>query len=51
MMPPSPPLQFDREFAGLWPELRWREWMLRSEAVLLASAAPVARQELVQVVG
>lgn len=51
MMPPSPPQPFDRELAGLPPELRWREWMRRIEAVLFASAAPVAREELARVVG
>lgn len=51
MMPPSPPLPFDRELAALSPDLRWREWMRRIEAVLFASAAPVARQDLARVVG
>lgn len=50
-MPPSPPLPFDRELAALSPDLRWREWMRRIEAVLFASAAPVARQDLARVVG
>jgi len=41
----------DRELADLPPELRWREWMRRIEAVLFASAAPVAREDLARVVG
>jgi len=42
---------FDRELEGLPQELRWREWMGRVEAVLFASAAPVAREDLAHVVG
>lgn len=42
---------FDRELADLPSELRWREWMRRIEAVLFASASPVAREELARVVG
>jgi segregation and condensation protein B len=41
----------DRELADLPPEMRWREWMRRIEAVLFASAAPVARDDLARVVG
>ncbi|MET4104449.1 segregation and condensation protein B [Roseovarius sp. MBR-78] len=41
----------DRELAELPPELRWREWMRRIEAVLFASAAPVPREDLARVVG
>ena len=41
----------DRELTDLPPELRWREWMRRIEAVLFASAAPVAREDLGRVVG
>ncbi|OWU68680.1 SMC-Scp complex subunit ScpB [Phaeobacter sp. 22II1-1F12B] len=41
----------DRELADLPPELRWREWMRRIEAVLFASASPVPRDDLVRVVG
>ncbi|MGQ0564935.1 MAG: SMC-Scp complex subunit ScpB [Gemmobacter sp.] len=43
--------ELDRELAGLPPELRWREWMRRIEAVLFASASPVARADLARVVG
>ena len=42
---------FDRELADLPPDLRWREWLRRIEAVLFASSAPVARDDLVRVVG
>ena len=41
----------DRELDDLPPELRWREWMRRVEAVLFASASPVAREDLARVVG
>jgi segregation and condensation protein B len=41
----------DRELADLPPELRWREWMRRIEAVLFASASPVSREALGRVVG
>jgi segregation and condensation protein B len=43
--------ELDRELADLSPELRWREWMRRIEAVLFASATPVSRQDLARVVG
>lgn len=41
----------DRELADLPPDLRWREWQARIEAVLFASASPVAREDLAKVVG
>ena len=41
----------DRELEDLPQALRWREWMRRIEAVLFASAAPVARADLARVVG
>jgi segregation and condensation protein B len=41
----------DRELIGVPPELRWREWMRRVEAVLFASASPVSRDALGRVVG
>lgn len=46
---PAP--DFDRELEELPPELRWREWMGRIEAVIFASAAPVPRADLARVVG
>jgi segregation and condensation protein B len=42
---------FDRELADLPPDLRWREWMLRVEAVIFSSAEPVSRETLARVVG
>jgi len=41
----------DRELVDLSPELRWREWMLRVEAVIFAAAEPVGRETLARVVG
>jgi hypothetical protein len=41
----------DRELADLPPELSWREWMLRVEAVIFAAAEPVGRETLARVVG
>jgi segregation and condensation protein B len=41
----------DRELADLPPDLRWREWMRRIEAVLFASGTPVTRGDLARVVG
>jgi segregation and condensation protein B len=45
------PQSLDRELADLPAELRWREWMLRVEAVLFAAASPVGRETLSRVVG
>ena len=47
----SPKADLDRELADLPPDLRWRAWMRRVEAVLFASASPVARDDLARVVG
>ena len=46
-----PDIGFDRELEDLPPELRWREWMRRIEAVLFASASPVPGTDLAKVVG
>ena len=46
-----PEPELDRELPDLPPELRWREWMRRIEAVLFASATPVPREDLARVVG
>ena len=43
--------ELDRDLADLPPELRWREWLRRIEAVLFASASPMARGDLARVVG
>lgn len=48
---PQHDVLYDRELADLPPELRWREWMLRVEAVIFASAEPVTRETLARVVG
>jgi segregation and condensation protein B len=42
---------YDRELEELPPALRWREWMMRAEAVIFASADPVSRETLKRVVG
>ena len=42
---------FDQDLDDLPPELRWREWMGRIEAVLFASASPVSCEDLARVVG
>lgn len=42
---------FDAELADLPPDLRWREWMGRVEAVIFASREPVNRETLARVVG
>jgi segregation and condensation protein B len=41
----------DVDLIDLPPAARWREWMLRVEAAVFASAKPVAREALVRVVG
>lgn len=51
MVKDRPDPELDRELPDLPPELRWREWMRRIEAVLFASATPVPRDDLVRVVG
>jgi segregation and condensation protein B len=41
----------DVELTDLPPAARWREWMLRVEAAVFASARPVSREALVRLVG
>jgi segregation and condensation protein B len=41
----------DTELAELPPELRWREWMGRVEAVIFAAPEPVTRDILARIVG
>jgi segregation and condensation protein B len=48
---PKPKEFFDTDLDDLPPELRWREWMGRAEAVIFASPAPVTRETLLRVVG
>ncbi|OYY86635.1 MAG: segregation and condensation protein B [Rhizobiales bacterium 35-66-30] len=45
------PVSFDVELSALPPELRWREWMGRVEAVIFAAPEPVTREVLARVVG
>jgi segregation and condensation protein B len=47
----SQSLAFDPELAELPPEIRWREWMNRIEAVLFAAPKPVERPALARIVG
>ena len=47
----KPELELDHELTDLPPELRWREWMRRIEAVLFSSASPVTSNDLARVVG
>jgi len=42
---------FDPELDDLPPELRWREWMARVEAVIIAAPEPVPRAVLSRLVG
>ena len=44
-------VELDVGLEDLPPELRWREWMGRIEAVIFASATPVSREDLARVVG
>ena len=46
-----PEATLDRDLGSLPPDLRWREWLRRIEAVLFASSGPVAREDLARVVG
>lgn len=46
-----PEPELDRELEDLPPELRWREWMRRIEAVLFASRTPVPSEDLARAVG
>ncbi|NSZ19804.1 SMC-Scp complex subunit ScpB [Agrobacterium vitis] len=48
---PQDEVLLDRELEDLPAELRWREWMLRVEAVIFAASEPVSREVLARVVG
>ena len=50
-MPVRAPSGFDVELERLPPELRWREWLARVEAVVFAAAEPVTRDLLARLVG
>lgn len=45
------PMLLDTELEHLPPELRWREWMGRVEAVIFAASTPVTRETLARIVG
>ncbi|TPL14854.1 SMC-Scp complex subunit ScpB [Mesorhizobium sp. B2-4-9] len=49
--PNEQPVLLDTELDHLPPELRWREWMGRVEAVIFAANEPVTRSVLARVVG
>lgn len=49
--PNGQPVLLDTELEHLPPELRWREWMCRVEAVIFAASTPVTRETLARVVG
>ncbi|RWF99692.1 SMC-Scp complex subunit ScpB [Mesorhizobium sp.] len=49
--PNDQPALLDTELDHLPPELRWREWMGRVEAVIFAANEPVSREVLSRVVG
>ena len=49
--PNDQPALLDTELEHLPPELRWREWMGRVEAVIFAANEPVPRDVLARVVG
>jgi chromosome segregation and condensation protein ScpB len=42
---------FDRELSDLPAPLRWREYMMRVEAVIFAASQPVTRETLAAVIG
>jgi segregation and condensation protein B len=42
---------FDRELLDLPAEMRWREWMMRVEALIFASQKPVPRAALASLIG
>jgi segregation and condensation protein B len=44
-------IALDVELEDLPPQLRWREWIGRVEAVIFAAAKPVSRESLARVVG
>jgi segregation and condensation protein B len=47
----TPKPGFDRELADLPAPLRWREYMMRVEAVIFAASQPVSRETLAAVIG
>lgn len=49
--PAREPVLLNIELDALPPELRWREWMTRVEAVIFAAPEPVTREILTRLVG
>jgi chromosome segregation and condensation protein ScpB len=47
----KPKAQFDRELLELPAPLRWREYMMRIEAVIFAASQPVSRETLAALIG
>ncbi len=43
--------RLDRDLSDLPEGMRWREWMLRAEAAIFASAKPISRETLAGIVG
>ncbi|WP_313618826.1 SMC-Scp complex subunit ScpB, partial [Agrobacterium sp.] len=44
-------IPLDTELEHLPEEFRWREWMMRVEAIIFSAAEPVRRETLARVVG
>jgi chromosome segregation and condensation protein ScpB len=47
----KPEAELDLDLEDLPPAARWREWLMRVEAVIFAAAEPVSREILACVVG
>jgi segregation and condensation protein B len=47
----KPKIDFDRELLDLPAPMRWREFMMRVEAVIFAASQPVTRETLAAVIG
>jgi segregation and condensation protein B len=47
----QPKIDFDRALSDLPAALRWREYMMRVEAVIFAASQPVTRETLAPLVG
>jgi len=46
-----PKIDFDRALSDLPAPLRWREYMMRVEAVIFAASQPVSRETLSALIG
>ena len=47
----KPKIDFDRELSDLPAPMRWREYMMRVEAVIFAASQPVSRETLCALIG